>query len=273
MVNRKRSKEYMLLCSLCGLKFRCEQRESGWHTHFEEEPPADECFGVEGSPLCRYEVFQFVEHLYGECERLFNGHNLLFVHLVPAERVLEYDELHLFDPKNEKRALARKLSNSVLKKAFIAGMLDLGLNEFLDVGGIKRWVPHWHLIIATELSAEQVKRELREIYCKSDFVPRPVYVDDEVYDLKGAIRYAAKHVNDYRKTVFYRTGIKRRSVERRMEAEEYGMVERELAGRRINEFLFLQNLRRREGGLPYIVVAWEMTELGQKTVLTAEGRL
>jgi hypothetical protein len=146
-----------------------------------------------------------------ECERLFQrwfvrrsrkfiarhialpGNWLVAVSIVPSGRIIPPGQLSVLDIAKLQRRLKYALKQTKITVAL--GGIDFSLNEDREGKYQPFWCPHFYLITSTE-NKKKLGDKLRQIYVKSEEVPRPVKI--------SSFKNIARRRSYALKMIFYR---------------------------------------------------------------------
>ena len=100
---------------------------------------------------------------------------IAFVTIIPRNSFVRKGALHAFNLANFKRRVRDGFSKP--SALWAVGSVDFSLNERQYGARELNWLPHVHLIVAT-YDIDELARDLRAAFPRSDHAPRPVMVKE-----------------------------------------------------------------------------------------------
>ena len=149
--------------------------------HFCKSPACPECAGA-GQRLFARIVGRFLKEGHSVSK------NIVCVSIVPADGSMIPGSLSVNQHARNVRRWKDKLGNASVE--WFVGATDYSFNEHREGRYANHWSEHIYGLTATN-DPDELKRNLRKQFPKTDVVPRPVKVQEWDGD-KAALRYALK---------------------------------------------------------------------------------
>ena len=120
--------------------------------------------------------------------------------VVPAPDPLAARNLANFDVSRFTAELTERLADAGLGTIPVTGAIDISLNTYTGVHECQLWVPHWTLFFP-DCDRREVSNRLSRVFHRTQFVEKPVYVQEITKTPHIAFSYAYK-------TLFYEIGYR-----------------------------------------------------------------
>jgi hypothetical protein len=127
---------------------------------------------------------KFVREHENECR-------IAFVTVIPRNSLVRKGVLHAFNLANFKRRVRDGLSKP--SAVWAIGSVDFSLNERQYGARELNWLPHVHLIVAT-YDIDELARDLRAAFPRSDHAPRPVMVKNGTA-MRGSLHTYSRQIS------------------------------------------------------------------------------